>query len=436
MRRVTNAIVCALLYLLIMPMVAVAQQAIDPVRAAQYFAEAKAASDRDAGTLWGVRLYGPMMFADPQSRTVVANQPDADGKLKREGDLWTGTLPPSEGIANTATNWAGVHWTMIMWGALGQFRQDRVRLMMHECFHRVQDELGLPARDSVNNHLDTMEGRIWLQMEWRALDRALRTSGLERKQAVADTLVFRSYRRRLIPAAANAESALERNEGLAEFTGVRIAAPSPAERAEMAEIDLRQAYRRATFVRSFAYVSGPAYGLLLDAARPRWQRGLKGSFELGELVRQAYVIPRTAPKEADVLARAKQYDGDEVIALERRRDEKRQLALAAARKKFVDGPVLVLKPGANFSYGFDPNNVIAVDENSTVYPELNVSDDWGELKVDGGAMLVREKGMITRLVLPAPAAGATKGDGWEMNLKPGWELVPAERKGDVTIQKR
>lgn len=437
MRTVTKAAMRAvLLCSFLMPMLAHAQRAIDPAVAMQYFAEAKAASDRDAGALWGVRLYGPMMFADPQSRTIVVNQADVDGKLKREGDVWTGTLPPNVGIANTATKWAGVHWTMIMWGSLGQFRQDRVRLMMHECFHRVQDEVGLPATDAVNNHLDTMDGRIWLQLEWRALDRALRSFGVARKQALTDALAFRAYRRTPIASAAKAESALERNEGLAEFTGVRIAAATPTERAEMAEIDLRQAYRRPTFVRSFAYVSGPPYGLLLDAVRPRWQRNAKGSFDLGELVPQAYVLPKASSNERNALARAKKYDGDEIIVLEKRRDEKRQRDLADARKKFVDGPVLVVKPGANFSYGFNPNNLVALEDNSTVYPELTVSDDWGVLKVEGGAMLVREKGMITRLVLPAPVAGATKGDGWEMELKPGWEMVAGERKGDVTLAKK
>jgi hypothetical protein len=437
MGMMTKAAGCAVLFCSsIVSTLAAAQQVIDPVRAAQYFGEAKAASDRDAVVLWGVRLYGPMVFADPQSRTIVANQADSEGKLKREGEVWTGTLPPNVGIANTATKWAGVHWTMIMWGALGQSRQSRVRLMMHESFHRVQDEIGLPATDAVNNHLDTMEGRIWLQLEWRALDGALRSSGVARKQAVADALAFRAHRRRLNGSASDAENALERNEGLAEYTGVRIAGATPIERAEMSEVDLRQAFRRATFVRSFAYMSGPAYGLLLDAVRPGWQRGAKGNFDLGELARQAYLLTSSKPTDADVMARARNYGRDEIIATEKRRDEKRQRELAEARKKFVDGPVLVVKPGEHFNYGFDPNNVVAVDENSTVYPSLNVSDDWGVLKADGGAMLVREKGMIIRLVLPAPTAGATKGDGWDLELKPGWELVPGERKGDVTLSKK
>jgi len=59
-----------------------AQTPMDLEAAKRYFDDAKAASDADAGKLWGVRLYGPMMFADPQTRAVVANQADAEGTLR------------------------------------------------------------------------------------------------------------------------------------------------------------------------------------------------------------------------------------------------------------------------------------------------------------------------------------------------------------------
>ncbi len=458
--RMVRRILGVTIGLLLLSSWAAAQQAtIDLQTAAQYFKEAKSASDSDAGKLWGVRLYGPMIFVDPQSRMAVANQADAEGKLRKEGEVWVGVLPPEVGVANTATKWAGVKWTMVMWGSLSPYRQDHVRLMMHECFHRVQDELGLSAKDSVNNHLDTKDGRVWLQMEWRALERALRTQGTARKRALADALYFRAYRRAMIPAAAERENALESNEGLAEYTGLRLAtsmplrgalgwAPAPAsEAALLAAIDLRQAYRKQTFVRSFAYISGPAYGVLLDDAKPGWRKGLKGELDLGALAGVAYGVTPLKPKEglsgppisidgSEALARAKRYDGEEIIALETKRDERRQRELAEARKKFVDGPVLVLKPGENFGYSFNPNNVIAVDENSVVYPELKVTDAWGILNVDGGAMLVREKGMISRVVVPAPQAGAMKGDGWELELKPGWELVAEGRPGDLTVSKK
>lgn len=353
-------------------------------------------------------------------------------------------------IANTATKWAGVKWTMVMWGALSPYRQERVRLMMHESFHPLQDDLGLSARDAVNNHLDTMEGRIWLQMEWRALERALRTQGAERKRALEDALYFRAYRRGLVAMAAANEDALESNEGVCEYTGVKIAtlgdvnanlgaqggAPGGSREAElMAAMDLRQAHRKQTFVRSFAYVSGPAYGLLLDAARPGWRQGLKGAIEMGAMAGAAYGVAAAKASPAEAMARAKRYDGEDILAVEKRREERRQKELAEARKKFVEGPVLVLRPGESFGYSFNPNSVVAVDENSTVYPELKVTDAWGILNADGGAMVVRDKGMITRVVVPAPMAGATKGEGWELELKPGWKIVNSDRSGDVTVSK-
>src|SRR3954453_15573606 len=91
--------------------------AIDPADAAAVFEAARALSARDAGRLWGKPLYGPMLLVDPATRTIVANQKDAAGTLAPvdgHPKLFSGTLPPGVGVANTATNWAGVRWTILM----------------------------------------------------------------------------------------------------------------------------------------------------------------------------------------------------------------------------------------------------------------------------------------------------------------------------------
>jgi hypothetical protein len=44
---------------------------IDLGKARQYFAEAKALSDKDNGGLWKVALCGPLLFVDPQTRSAV-----------------------------------------------------------------------------------------------------------------------------------------------------------------------------------------------------------------------------------------------------------------------------------------------------------------------------------------------------------------------------
>ena len=412
--------------------------AIDTKLAAQYFQQLKQTSDRDGGKTWGLSLYGPIMFVDPRSGNIVANQADPEHKLTPQDGVFVGTLPREVNPANTAFDWAGIHWTMLMW-PVSEFRQPRERLLLHECFHRLQEKLGLPARDAVNAHLDTLDGRIWIQMEWRALERALRQAGPARKAAIADALLFRAYRRSLFPDSNTNENALELNEGLAEYTGVRLSSADLSETLLRANLILRQARNNPTFARSFAYVSGPAYGVLLDLTGRPWRVGMKPSADLGLLLQQRYGITIHA-SEAAARAAVSRYEGAEIVTIETQQDQRRKQHVTEARKKFFDGPVLILSLTQDLNYSYDPNNVIGIDASNTVYPTMRLVDAWGVLTVSNGAWLERDTtGGLVRARVPAPAdlsARPLKGDGWSLELKDGWEVVLGERRGDVTIKKK
>jgi hypothetical protein len=82
---------------------------IDTKLAAQYFQQLKQTSDRDGGKTWGLNLYGPIIFVDPRSGNVVANQADLEHKLVPQDGVFVGTLPREINPANTAIDWAGVH---------------------------------------------------------------------------------------------------------------------------------------------------------------------------------------------------------------------------------------------------------------------------------------------------------------------------------------
>lgn len=411
---------------------------IDTKLAAQYFRQLKQTSDREGGKTWGVALYGPLMFVDARSGNVVANQADLEHKLVAQDGVFVGTLPREMNAANTAFDWAGVHWTMVMW-PVSEFRQARERLLLHECFHRLQKQLGLPARDAVNAHLDTLNGRIWIQMEWRALERGLRETGPARKAAIADALMFRAYRRSLFPDSAGNENALELNEGLAEYTGVKLSSADLQETAVRANLILRQARNNPTFARSFAYISGPAYGALLDLSGRPWRVGLGPSADFGELLQRRYGL-RVGASEAAARAALSRYEGDEIVTMETQQDQRRRQQVADARKKFLDSPVLILPLSDDVQYSYDPINVVGIDTTNTVYPTMRMTDAWGVLTVTSGAWLERAPtGLLHRARLPAPtdlAARPLKGDGWSLELAPGWELVAAERTGDVTVRKR
>lgn len=411
---------------------------IDTKLAAQYFRELKQTSDRDNGKTWGVPLYGPMIFVDPRSRNVVANQADLEHRLSPQDGVFTGTLPNELNPANTAFEWAGVHWTMVLW-PVSEFRQSRERLLLHECFHRLQEKLGLPARDAVNAHLDTLNGRIWIQMEWRALERALRQTGPAQRSAIADALLFRHYRRSLFPDSANNENALELNEGLAEYTGVKLSSADLRETAVRANLILRQARNNPTFARSFAYISGPAYGALLDLSGKPWRASMKQFSDLGALLQQRYGIT-VRVSEAAARAALSRYEGEEIVTVETQQEQRRNQQIAEARKKFIDGPVLLLSLSSAVRYSYDPNNVMGIDASNTVYPTMRLVDAWGVLTVSNGAWVERDaSGHVISARVPAPSdlsARPLKGDGWSLELTDGWEVVPGERSGDVKIRKK
>jgi hypothetical protein len=435
----TQSIVFLVASLLVSVTGAAAQSGgIDTKLASQYFRQLKETSDRDGGKTWGVPLYGPIMFVDPRSGNVVTNQADLEHKLAPRDDVFVGTLPREMNAANTAIKWAGVHWTMVMW-PVSEFRQNRERLLLHECFHRLQEKLGLPARDAVNAHLDTLNGRIWIQMEWRALERALRQTGPAQKAAIADALLFRAYRRSLFPDSAKNENALEVNEGLSEYTGVKLSSADLAETAVRADLILRQARNNATFARSFAYVSGPAYGALLDLSGKPWRVSLKPSADFGVLLAQRYGI-RVRMSEAAARPAISRYEGEEIVTIETQEDQKRQQQIADARKKFLDGPVLILPLGADVSYSYNPNNVFGIDASNTVYPTMRLVDAWGVLTVSNGAWLERNaSGNLIRARVPAPSdlsERPLKAEGWSLELANGWEVVPSDRTGDVTVRKK
>jgi hypothetical protein len=157
-----------------------------------------------------------------------------------------------------------------------------------------------------------------MRLEWRALARALREAGEVRLSAIRDALAFRHARHARFANMAETERALDINEGLASYTQAVL--PAPSEAAAIATVVEGLAAADGTvesFVRTFAYVSGPAYGLLLDTASPGWTRRVRASDDPAALLMRAIA----GPLAADAAAAAARYGGPEVRAAEERREQ-------------------------------------------------------------------------------------------------------------------
>jgi hypothetical protein len=66
---------------------------------------------------------------------------------------------------------------------------------------------------------------------------------------------------------------------------------------------------------------------------------------------------------------------------------------------------------------------------------LNLSDVWGTLEVINGALLAADWSKVSLSAPNDPSARPLKGDGWTLNLNPGWEIFPAERSRDYILKK-
>ena len=401
--------------------------------ARKYFAEAQSLCMTDHGRLWGISLCGPIMFVDPNSRYLVANQADAKGLLKADAGVFVGILPRDQNIANTAVEWSGVLWTEMLW-PLPEDERERETLIAHELFHRIQGQLNLPKTSGgENSQLDTLNGRYTMQLEWRALARALEAqSDEDRKKAAGDALLFREERYRLFPDAAAQEKSLELNEGLAEYTGVRLGNPTADEQVKAALKDLSHHSEDVTFVRSFAYATGPAYGLLLDRYSPGWRAQLKTGDGFDAMLRNA--IHAEVPSNLEQVAeeRAAQYDGPILRAAEEARETKRQQLIAEYRLKFIDGPVLILQ-FLKMNIQFDPRNLQPLESYGTVYPNMRISDKWGILEVKNGALMKPDWSAVTVVAPSVFSANSLKGDGWTLELNAGMEGCSRRTKRRLQI---
>jgi hypothetical protein len=395
---------------------AVAQ--VDQQRAQAYFKEAQALCERDGGRLWGVSVCAPMVIGDARTQTFATSQPPPDGPR-----------PRLAGLMNTPIQWGGVTWILYAWEDLvNATPQRRNEIMLHEMFHGVQARLGLAVGILENEHLDVLDGRYWLELEWRALARALRASGVERNAAVRDALAFRQARRRIYPAAAENERGLEINEGTASYAGTVLAASSRADATASALAGLTGAKEGESFVRTFAYVSGPAYGVLLDEASPGWQRALRSSDDLGILLMNALAVQ---PANDAALAAA-EYGGVELRAAEQQREQLRQDRINELRRLFVDGPVLVV-PGAG-SGASDSRGAIVIPGSGTVYfHTYRAWGDWGRLEAENGVLLASD-GRSRRVPAPVRRDSVTvSGDGWTFKAAPGWTIREGARRGDYEV---
>jgi hypothetical protein len=279
--------------------------------------------EADGRRLWGRSLCAPVVLVDAATGQYSTSKP-----------------PPSQPLpsmrANTAIKWGGEDWIMVL-APLSSEPEQRASMLFHEAWHVHQQALGFPSNAAVAPHLTAAADRYLMRLEWAALAAALRSSGNAQREHIAQALAFRKRRIGDSREKADSERAQMRHEGLAAYTGAALSGAP----LKVATEELKGGAKRAALARSFAYVNGPAWGLLLDRYKPGWKQQQEET-DLAEMM-------PTAPAR---VARADAYGGTALLSEETLAGFERDRRLSAALAATAEGKALRL-PLQKMSMDFD-----------------------------------------------------------------------------------
>ncbi|MFN2439854.1 MAG: hypothetical protein ABR503_11695, partial [Chitinophagaceae bacterium] len=343
--------------------------------------------------------------------------------------------------ANTAQTWGGKIWVVIQW-PLPSDKYERANLIMHESYHRLQKFKSLPITDANCVHLDKFDGRLLIKLELEALRKIIIAYPSFSIADLQNAIALRNHRYKKFPEADSLERRLELNEGIAEFTGLMLSNRNLAQKKEKLIKGIDAFYAKPSFVRSVAYVTGPIYGLLLNTKNQHWNKDvitnkLKISdFSFQQLISKFYKIndQNETDKVYQSVVKNNLYGYKELYRFEKDREDKRLQLLSENKKKFIEGPVLIL-PNSNMNFVFNPNEVQMIDDYGPVYPTFSSKADWGILEVKKGGVFIKD---WMKVYLPLSASidinnSNFENDGWQLQLKQGWKIKEGKRKGDYEV---
>ncbi|MFZ0282403.1 MAG: hypothetical protein WAL29_12175 [Bacteroidales bacterium] len=400
---------------------------LTPEKAKEYFMRIEDLCNRDSGKLWGKNLYGPVMFVDRASRKITADKPDDEGLLKFKDGVYTGIYPRESIIGTTAVEFGGTLYAMVPLPA-GEDSYRITSRAIHSLFHVFQQSNGIGSTSFNATNMDEKEARIWIKLEWKALRKAINSTGEEQLLAIRDALIFRGSNRETYPEFASIENQFEAYEGLATFTYTLFEAQSPEEYKTRLLSYLDTRYALPSYARSFGNIHGALYATLLYYKGFDFKTIVSDKIDLGNMVKELYNIklPQVCRDVAGSISIS--YNLDEIM----KEEEIRKLEIDESLKKqlsdFTERPVVYLELESPY-FDFEPEDVHPLDTLGTIYSSMRVSDNWGKLTVDGVGCLVSNNYKFMRITARGFKSEKNNfyGVGWQLTLNDGWEMAEVDQ---------
>jgi hypothetical protein len=255
----------------------------------------------------------------------------------------------------------------------------------------------------------------------------------QQKEHIKNALLFRAYRHQIFPNAKENENLLELNEGLAEYTGTILSDRNDKDLKIHYIQAIEKLYENPTFVSSFAYRTIPIYGYYMKQNNETWNLKISEKTNLTNYIYEHFNISIPENLKDTILEIKKRYNYTQINDFETKRDRKQKELLAKLDEIFQKNPILVI-PFQNMNISYNPSNLIPYRDLGTVYPNLRITDDWGILTAEKGALVGKNWGKV---IVSEPIKTEEKiieGNGWKLEINNDWELVKI--KENYTLKKK
>ena len=243
-----------------------------------------------------------------------------------------------------------------------------------------------------------------------------------RQKHTRDALLFRHYRYKLYPGAKETENTLEINEGLAEYTGSILSGRTDEKLKEHYIKAINNFYNDPTFVRSFAYVTIPVYGYFMNLKDKNWNKGISKSTNLTDFMTEFFNVTVPANLKETINNIKAGYCFNIISAFEIKRNNEHKKLIAEYEVKFLKNPTLTIR-FENMNISFDPRNIMPFRNLGTIYPNIKITDNWGILTVENGALLGKNWHKVTVSEPIEITNKIIKGDGWMLELNKNWKVI-------------
>lgn len=83
---------------------------------------------------------------------------------------------------------------------------------------------------------------------------------------------------------------------------------------------------------------------------------------------------------------------------------------------------------------FDPRNMVPIEDKGTVYPNIRVTDKWGILTVENGALMSPNWDKISISNPTQTTDKKISGDGWTLELSNGYTVEKDQTSGNYKLK--